>query len=103
MWVKTPLQQSSCGKDSLGPTTVVLVVATLTFFRLWAATKVGLAPDEAYYWLWSQTPAFGYADHPPMIAWWIWLSTGILGNTPLGIRMLPVVSALLASIAVYGA
>jgi 4-amino-4-deoxy-L-arabinose transferase-like glycosyltransferase len=28
-------------------------------------------PDEAYYWLWAQHPAFGYYDHPPMLAWWI--------------------------------
>jgi 4-amino-4-deoxy-L-arabinose transferase-like glycosyltransferase len=96
------LQRPSCENESLGPTTVVLVVAALTFFRLWAAANVGLAPDETYYWLWSQTPAFGYADHPPMIAWWIWLSTQILGDAPLGIRTLPVLSALVTSISVYG-
>ena len=81
---------------------VVSVVGALTIFRLWAAAHAGLAPDETYYWLWSRTPALGYADHPPMIAWWIWLSTRILGDTPLGIRALPVISALVTSVAVYG-
>ena len=47
-------------------------------------------------------PAFGYADHPPMIAWWIWLSTLILGSSALGVRALPVLSVLLTSIAVFG-
>ena len=99
----TRFLRSLSKKEWISQATVVSLVGTLTIFRLWAAAHAGLAPDEAYYWLWSQTPAFGYADHPPMIAWWVWLSTGILGNTPLGIRVLPVLSALLASIAVYGA
>ena len=85
-----------------GRATVVLVVGALTILRLWGAAHAGLAPDETYYWLWSQTPAFGYADHPPMIAWWIWLSTRMLGDSALGIRALPVLSALVTSIAVYG-
>lgn len=87
---------------SPGPTAVVLIVGALTILRLWTAAHAGLAPDETYYWLWSQTPAFGYADHPPMIAWWIWLSTRMLGDSALGIRALPVLSALVTSIAVYG-
>jgi len=86
----------------VGPATVVSVVGALTILRLWAAVHAGLAPDEAYYWLWSRTPAFGYADHPPMIAWWIWLSTLILGSSALGVRALPVLSVLLTSIAVFG-
>src|SRR6478672_13491144 len=86
----------------VGPATVVSVVGALTVLRLWAAVHAGLAPDETYYWLWSRTPAFGYADHPPMIAWWIWLSTQILGDSPLGVRTLPVLSAVVTSIAVFG-
>jgi len=37
-----------------------------------------------------------------MIAWWIWLSTLILGSSALGVRALPVLSVLLTSIAVFG-
>ena len=80
----------------------VVIIGALTILRLWAATQAELAPDETYYWLWSRTPAFGYADHPPMIAWWIWLSTQILGDSPLGVRTLPVLSAVVTSIAVFG-
>src|SRR6476660_3407017 len=87
---------------AVGPATVVSVLGALTILRLWAAAHAGLAPDEAYYWLWSRIPAFGYADHPPRIAWWIWLSTRILGSNALGVRALPVLSALLTSIAVFG-
>lgn len=28
----------------------------------------GLHSDESYYWMYSQNPAWGYFDHPPMIA-----------------------------------
>ncbi len=81
---------------------VMLILAVLTIIRIYAAARAGLAPDETYYWLWSQTPAFGYADHPPMVAWWIWLSTRFLGDTALGIRMPPILAALAASLAVFG-
>ena len=88
--------------EALLPTAVIFAIGALTILRLWAASHVGLVPDEAYYWLWSRTPDFGYADHPPMIAWWIWLSTRVLGDSALGIRALSVLSALMTSIAVYG-
>jgi len=78
------------------------VLVALTAFRFWAASHLGLIPDETYYWLWSRVPSWGYYDHPPMIAWWIWLSTRFFGPTPLGVRFLPVLSVLLASVAVYG-
>ena len=102
MWNCMPLQRSPGGNEAPGPRAAVLIVGTLTILRLWAAAHAGLAPDETYYWLWSRTPAFGYADHPPMIAWWIWLSTRVLGDTALGIRALPILSALVTSVAVYG-
>jgi len=35
---------------------------------------IGLTDDEAYYWLLAQTPAWGYAYHPPIVAWCIWVS-----------------------------
>lgn len=45
--------------------------------------------DEAYYWLYSEFPAWGYFDHPPMIAILIKLGYGIFPNT-LGVRLFPV-------------
>jgi 4-amino-4-deoxy-L-arabinose transferase-like glycosyltransferase len=45
-----------------------------------------LTPDEAYYWVWSRHPAFGYLDHPPMVAWIIRASTALLGTSEFGVR-----------------
>ena len=70
-----------------------LLILALTAVRLWAAAVIPLTEDEAYYRLWSQHLHFGYYDHPPMIAWWIWLGTTLAGDTPLGVRLLPVLGA----------
>jgi len=44
-----------------------------------------LIDDEAYYWLWSQKLAWGYFDHPPMVALWIKISS-LFFSGELGIR-----------------
>jgi len=79
----------------------LVVIAGLTLFRFWASAEIGLTPDETYYWLWSRAPAPGYFDHPPMVAWWIWASTTLLGDTPFGVRALSVVAAALTSYAIF--
>jgi dolichyl-phosphate-mannose-protein mannosyltransferase len=81
---------------------VAAIIGVLTVIRVWVAARAGLAPDEVYYWLWSRTPAFGYSDHPPMVAWWIWLSRQALGDTAIAIRMPPILSALVTSLVVFG-
>ena len=65
---------------------VVLVVAALTALPLALARQIALLPEEAYYWTYAQHPAWGYFDHPPMVAWVIWLGTRFGGNTELGVR-----------------
>ncbi len=65
------------------------LVAAATLFRLvvlWA-TPLNLGPDEAQYWSWSLTPAFGYFSKPPMIAWIIGLTTSACGDGEACIRV----------------
>ena len=76
------------------------IIAALIAFRFWASAQIGLAPDEAYYWLWSRVPSAGYFDHPPMVAWWIWASTALFGDTAFGVRTLSVISSAVTSYAV---
>lgn len=80
---------------------VVALVAALTLARLWAAAGTGLTHDEAYYWLWSKNLAFGYFDHPPMVAVLIRASTAVFGDTPFGIRWLSVLLGAAASLGVW--
>jgi hypothetical protein len=46
-----------------------------------------LAHDEAYYWMYSRVPAWGYFDHPPMVALLIRAGYFIVENE-LGVRLL---------------
>ncbi|MEM1337708.1 MAG: glycosyltransferase family 39 protein [Bacteroidota bacterium] len=43
--------------------------------------------DEAYYWYYSQDMAWGYFDHPPMVAFLVKLS-GLLFSQELGVRFM---------------
>lgn len=45
-----------------------------------------LFDDEAYYWIYAQYPAWGYFDHPPMIAWLIKAGYALFPNE-LGVRL----------------
>jgi hypothetical protein len=65
--------------------------------RLIVAALVPLAPDEAYYWIWSRHLQGGYLDGPPMVAWWIRAGTWIAGDSALGVRLLGPLSAALGS------
>jgi 4-amino-4-deoxy-L-arabinose transferase-like glycosyltransferase len=62
---------------------------------------IGLAPDEAQYWTWSQALDWGYYSKPPGIAWQIYLTTSLLGNTLLGVRLGALIMGSGLSFAVY--
>ncbi|WP_304189779.1 glycosyltransferase family 39 protein [Phenylobacterium aquaticum] len=75
-----------------------LFVLAVTLVRLIAARWIHLTEDEAYYRLWAQHLAFGYYDHPPMVAWWIRGGMALAGDNPLGVRLFPVLATALASL-----
>ena len=50
-----------------------------------------LFEDEAYYYIWSKDLAFGYFDHPPMVA--LWAATGqLFFDGEFGLRLLSSIS-----------
>ena len=65
---------------------VALAVGYLFALRLLYLGIPNLMPEEAYYWNYSQHPAFGYRDHPPMVGVLIWITTRIGGNTEFAVR-----------------
>jgi len=76
------------------------VIAVATLVRCIAAAHLPLSGDEAYYWEWSRRPAWGYYDHPPMVAWIIALFT--LGHkSALLVRLPFVLCGLGAAIALH--
>src|ERR1700722_14503263 len=72
-------------------------LAVLTLIRLLVASVTPLAPDEAYYWVWSRALAPGYLDHPPMVALWIRAGIALAGTAAIGVRLLGPFSAALGS------
>src|SRR5436305_14742092 len=76
-------------------------IIALIALRLVSAAYTPLTFDEAYYWTWSKHLAFGYYDHPPMVALLIRLGTLIAGDTELGVRLVSILLALPMSWAVY--
>lgn len=65
------------------PALVLLLVAAAT---AWMCATLPVFSQEAYYWTYSRHPDLSYFDHPPMVAWLIWLGTACLGDGALGIR-----------------
>jgi dolichol-phosphate mannosyltransferase len=51
-------------------------------------------PEEAYHWNFGRHLDWGYYDHPPMVPWAIALGRSVLGDTPLGVRLVPLLFAL---------
>lgn len=77
------------------------VVLALTLVRLAVAALAPLTEDEAYYRLWALHPAFGYLDHPPMVAWWMAGGIAVAGDTALGVRLVSVLSVVVGSLALW--
>jgi 4-amino-4-deoxy-L-arabinose transferase-like glycosyltransferase len=77
----------------------LVVIGVLTALRAYAAFNVPLTADEAYYWTWSLHPAFGYTDHPPLVAWLIRAGTS-LGNGAGFVRLPFVLCEAVAALAV---
>lgn len=82
----TAQRQSLFGAGAF--TWVAGLVAILVVLRLIAlmTTPLNLGPDEAQYWSWSLTPAFGYFSKPPFIAWLIGATTAVCGDGEACIR-----------------
>jgi 4-amino-4-deoxy-L-arabinose transferase-like glycosyltransferase len=83
------------------PRALIAVTAATLAVRLVVGAHVHLTEDEAYYRLWSFAPALGYYDHPPMVAWWIWLGRQILGDTAVGVRLIPILANALTTTLVF--
>ncbi len=71
----------------------LFILGALLLLNLVQAYFTELIFDEAYYWYYAQNMAFGYFDHPPMVAWMIKLSSFFFDGE-LGVRL---VSCLMAT------
>lgn len=78
------------------------IVGYILLLRLVYLGLPELMQEEAYYWNYAQHLDIGYLDHPPMVAWLIWLSTTLLGNTEFAVRMGAYICWLISSVFIFG-
>lgn len=66
------------------PRTVFWLVAAAS---AWLCAALPVFSQEAYYWTYAQHPDLSYFDHPPMVAWLIWVGTTLFGDSgSVGVR-----------------
>ena len=75
----------------------ISVVAYVLILKLIFMGCVNLIPEEAYYWNYAQHLDWGYLDHPPMVAWLIWISTNLLGKSEVSVRLPAYVAWIIAA------
>src|ERR1035437_5865835 len=66
------------------------IITALCFFILTLITagQYGFYGDELYYFACSKHLAWGYVDHPPLVALLTFLSTHIFGETMFSLRFM---------------
>ena len=69
------------------PRLFFVLLAVLFALNLLQSSVTELIYDEAYYWYYAQNMAWGYFDHPPMVAFLIKLSS-FLFDGELGVRFM---------------
>jgi len=95
------LSSSSINSSNKSDLVAYALLSGIFILRLIYVSFMGIVPDEAYYWDWSRNPAFGYFDHPPMVAWLIFLGARIFGTTFLGVKFMAVAGSFFASLCTY--
>ncbi|NOQ97092.1 MAG: hypothetical protein GQ561_02930 [Calditrichae bacterium] len=78
-----------------------LVILIIFVLRILIAAAMNLVPDETYYWDWSRFLSMGYFDHPPMVAWLVFMATSVLGDTFWAIKAVPLLGGLGISIILF--
>ncbi len=76
------------------------LIVGVTVLRAIVGAATPLIDDEAYYWLWARHLDLSYLDHPPMIAYLVFLST-LFGSSAIWIRLGPLLLGAATSYALF--
>ncbi len=79
----------------------LILLISLTIFRLLYIKSFNLCPDEAYYWDWSRNLSLSYYTHPPMVAYIIHIFTLLGRDSEFWVRLGAVILSLGVSILIY--
>ncbi|WP_415395861.1 ArnT family glycosyltransferase [Sulfurimonas sp. CS5] len=76
------------------------IIITLAIFSAIYNAFLPLHGDEAYYWMWSHHLQTGYYDHPPFIAYMIYL-TNFISQAEWGVRLVNVFSMSISALYIF--
>ncbi|RZK98944.1 MAG: glycosyltransferase family 39 protein [Rubrivivax sp.] len=65
--------------------TLLVLALRMAYVVLWH--PYGLAPDEAQYWSWLTHNDWSFLTKPPLTTWLMGVSTWLLGDTLLGVKL----------------
>ena len=82
-----PVKDNRPTLDTRWRVAAIGIVPFIIVLRLIYLGETQLIPDEAYYWNYAQHMDLSFYDHPPMVAWLIWLGTAIAGDNEFGVRI----------------
>lgn len=77
---------------------MLMAIITIRFISIWI---MGPMPQDAYYFFYAQHPSLSYFDHPPAIAYLLWLFTTVLGKNIIAIKLADSVLTAMTCIALY--
>jgi hypothetical protein len=82
---------------------VILLLVFITVLRIYYLSlgQFNLFFDEAQYWFWAQTPSLGYYSKPPMVAWFIALTTSLCGDGEMCVRLSSPILHMFTAISIY--
>lgn len=58
----------------------------------------GLGPDEAQYWTWLRHNDWSFLTKPPLTTWLMGVSTFVLGNTMIGVKLFALVGQVVTAV-----
>src|SRR5690606_20307283 len=73
---------------------VILIRITLVF-------TMGMMPQDAYYYFYSEHLSLSYFDHPPMVAWMLKVFSYVFGKSVIGVKLTDLLVTAGTTIAFY--
>src|SRR5258708_21993401 len=84
-----PVVEEPPNRFTSGRAIVLYIAAAKLLLHLLTIARYGIFRDEMYYWACSRHMDWGYVDHPPLTVFIAWFARHVLGDSPLGVRLLP--------------
>ena len=75
-----------------------LCVLIKVLILLAAGTQYGYLADELYFLDAAASPALGYVDFPPAVAWILWVHTSLFGHGLFGLRTLACITGIIVTL-----